>query len=218
MGNQRAPFRVLSLDGGGIRGLYTVVLLHGIAQRVARMNGQPEDRLDIGNAFHLIVGTSTGALLATALAAGVSLEDVISLYWSKASSIFHNPVPQSGWPLYRWLWRHRAEAGNSPEALRSALESVFKDETVEQMYQRRGIALCVPTVNVETQKSWVYKTPHDKKEDRLQRDNKYRLVDVCIETGTREQELGCVAKAFGKIPVWLRLAEQLACIELHRPK
>jgi hypothetical protein len=84
--------------------------------------------------------------------------------------------------LYRWLWRLRAKAANSPKALRSALEGVFKDETVEQMYQRRGIALCVPTINVETQKSWVYKTPHDKKDDRLQRDNKYRLVDVCMSS------------------------------------
>ncbi len=60
MENQRAPFRVLSIDGGGIRGLYTAVLLHGLAQRVARMKGQPEDRLDIGSAFHLIEARARG--------------------------------------------------------------------------------------------------------------------------------------------------------------
>lgn len=179
---QPPPFRVLSIDGGGIRGLYSAVLLHGLAQRIARTNNRPEGNLDIGSAFQLIVGTSTGALLATALAAGVALEDVIALYRNQASAIFQDPAPKPRWPLYRWLWRHRTRSANSAEPLRTALEGVFKQETVKQMYERRAIALCVPTINVETQKSWVWKTPHDKKDSRLQRDNEYTLVDVCLSS------------------------------------
>lgn len=182
MEQKQAPFRVLSIDGGGIRGLYSAVLLLGIAQRVARMSGQGEERLDVGRAFHLITGTSTGALLGTALAAGIPLEDVIEIYRGRAEEIFQDPTPPKGWPLFRWLIRHCSEAANSSEPLRNALEQIFKDETVEQMYQRRGIALCVPSVNIETQKAWVWKTPHDKDGNRLQRDNKYRLVDLCMSS------------------------------------
>jgi len=39
------PYRVLALDGGGIRGLYTAVLLAGIAERYARRAKKPEKRL-----------------------------------------------------------------------------------------------------------------------------------------------------------------------------
>lgn len=176
------PYRVLSLDGGGIRGLYTAALLHGISQRVAQKNGLAHDRLDVGKAFDLIVGTSTGAILATALAAGVSLEEVISLYKENAVKIFSDPVPQSTWKLLKWAYRHSESPANPSAALRSALKAVFKEETVKQMYDRRGIALCVPAVDTESQKSWVYKTPHDKQNNRLQRDNNYLLVDVCMSS------------------------------------
>jgi len=178
------PFRVLSIDGGGIRGLYTAVLLHGLAQRNARMNDQPTDRLDLGHAFDMVVGTSTGAILATAIASGVALEDVIQLYRGRSSAIFSDPTPppQERLRLLRWLWRHKCRAASTPQALQDALQDVLGGETVGEMYQRRGVALCVPTIDVESQKSWVYKTPHDKDGRRLQRDNDYRLVDVCMSS------------------------------------
>lgn len=173
-------YRVLSLDGGGIRGLYTAALLHGIAQRVARMNGQPEEQLDVGSAFDLIVGTSTGAILATALAAGLSLERIIELYRNNARKIFSDPAPEPKLALLSWAWRHRRSPANSSIPLQKMLEETFGTETIKQMYQRRGIALCIPAVDVETQKSWVFKTPHDTQGNRLQRDNNYKLADVCL--------------------------------------
>lgn len=176
------PYRVLSLDGGGIRGLYSAAVLHGIAQRVARMHGGPEERLDVGRAFDLVVGTSTGAILATALASGVSLAEVVALYRDNARKIFSDPVPQSKWPLLAWCWRHLRSPANPSAPLKAALEGVFGVETVLQMYQRRGIALCVTSVDVETQKSWVFKTPHDMRGNRLQRDNNYALVDLCMSS------------------------------------
>ena len=179
-----SPFRVLSIDGGGVRGLYSAVLLHGIAQRVARMNGQKEERLDVGAAFNLIVGTSTGAILAASLCAGVTLERVINLYKTQARAIFQDPVPANGgqWALAQWIWRHRDAAANKPGALRSALLSILGEESVAAMYARRSIALCVPAVNIETQRAWVYKTPHDSRGNRLQRDNHYKLVDLCLSS------------------------------------
>lgn len=174
------PFRVLCLDGGGIRGLYTAAVLHGIAQRVARSCGQPEARLDVGSAFDLIVGTSTGAILATALAAGVSLEDIVALYRDNAAKIFADPAPQSTGSMVCWGLRHSLSPANSSAPLKEALAKTLGTETVQQMYQRRRIALCVPSVDVEAQKAWVFKTPHDTSGNRLQRDNNYTLVDVCL--------------------------------------
>jgi Patatin-like phospholipase len=71
------PFRVLSLDGGGMRGVYTSTYLGELADAFARKRRVPA--LDVGNRFDLIVGTSTGAIVACALAAAVPLREVVSL-------------------------------------------------------------------------------------------------------------------------------------------
>ncbi|QCP48325.1 patatin [Trinickia violacea] len=175
------PYRVLSLDGGGVRGLYTAVLLAELSRRFAAQDhAAPVPDFDLGAQFDMIVGTSTGAILAVALAAGVSLTEVARLFRDKAAGIFQHPVPDGGVGLLSWIYRHLRKPANAPEALRAALADVLKDETVKEMYERRGIALCIPTVNVETNKAWVFKTPHDRQENRLHRDDNYKLVDVCM--------------------------------------
>lgn len=178
------PFRVLSLDGGGIRGLYTATLLQQLAIRTARFHKLAfEERLDVGAQFDLIVGTSTGSILATALAAGVALEDVLDLYRKHAANIFRRPMPlQGGCRLDKmkallWAVRNTFGPANTSYALRCALQCVLKEETLGKLYERRKIGLCVPAVNAETKRAWVFKTPHTR---RLTRDNHYRLVDVCL--------------------------------------
>lgn len=76
------PFRVLSLDGGGMRGLYTASVLSTLS---GRFGGNKI--LDVGKGFDLIVGTSTGGILATALVAGVPIPKVIDLYRQKGPII-----------------------------------------------------------------------------------------------------------------------------------
>jgi patatin-like phospholipase len=75
-----ARYRILSIDGGGIRGIIPVILL----ERLARESGL-EGFLE---SVDLIAGTSTGGLIALALAAGRSLPEIRSLYTTKGSEIF----------------------------------------------------------------------------------------------------------------------------------
>jgi len=177
-------FRVLSLDGGGVRGIYTASLLQQLAVRIGRFTGRDAvHRVDLGAKFDLIVGTSTGSIVGAALAAGVPLEDVVDLYRTRSKHIFHSPQPiQRGGLLDKfrvgfWALRHGPRAANQPVALSEALQSVLGEETMEQLYRRRRIALCVPSVDATTNRAWVFKTPHMQ---RLTRDNAYRLVDVCL--------------------------------------
>jgi uncharacterized protein len=173
------PYRVLSIDGGGIRGLYSAVLLQGLATQFAREQGLEADKeIDLGKQFDLIVGTSTGAILATALAAGVPLSTVIRIYQEKAKLIFQRPVPEGGGiKMLRWAVSTLFRAANDPQPLQDALDEVFKTETLGDLFARRKIGLCIPTVDVQAHKSWVFKPPIT---PRLQRDVAYRLADICM--------------------------------------
>jgi len=77
-----AKYRVVSIDGGGIRGLITTVLL----QRIVATPGL-ENFLD---SIDLIAGTSTGGLLALGIAKGLDLSQVRDLYIKKGPEIFHD--------------------------------------------------------------------------------------------------------------------------------
>ncbi|MBU6410221.1 MAG: patatin-like phospholipase family protein, partial [Verrucomicrobia bacterium] len=88
---QVKPCRVLTLDGGGMRGLYTATVLDVLAKHFAARRGV--GALDIGKGFDLIVGTSTGGILATALAYGHPLKRVMDLYRIEGPKIFTDPMP-----------------------------------------------------------------------------------------------------------------------------
>lgn len=65
------PYRILSLDGGGAKGFYTL----GVLREIEGMLGCP-----LHQVFDLIFGTSTGAIIASQLALGSSVSDIHDLY------------------------------------------------------------------------------------------------------------------------------------------
>lgn len=73
------PFRILSLNGGGVRGLFQAVVL----KNIQRIIDEP-----IYNFFDLISGTSTGAIIALALSIGIDIDRIIELYLNKSKEIF----------------------------------------------------------------------------------------------------------------------------------
>ena len=72
-------FHILALDGGGVRGIYPAHILAKLEQT----RGQ-----SVADCFDLIGGTSTGAIVAGAAAAGVEMKKVVELFESKAAGIF----------------------------------------------------------------------------------------------------------------------------------
>lgn len=82
------PFRILSVDGGGIRGLISALVIAEIEARLSAKVGRPS-RMD--EYFHLFSGTSTGGLIALALTAPkkVSAEDLALFYTEDGPKIFH---------------------------------------------------------------------------------------------------------------------------------
>jgi hypothetical protein len=78
-----ALVRILSIDGGGIRGLIPAIVVCELEHR----SGRPASEL-----FDLIAGTSTGGIIACALAKGVDADDVVPLYVTEGPRIFHRSL------------------------------------------------------------------------------------------------------------------------------
>lgn len=174
------PYRVLTIDGGGMRGLYTIILLDNLSKRFAQIRDLPS--LDIGKGFDLIVGTSTGGVIGTLLMMGVPTSDIVQLYREAGPQIFLDPVPSPRTtgiipPLWSWVRRNWKTAVNKTDVLREALYPFLGNTTFNEAYEKRKIALCIPAINMASHKSTVFKTPHDPKN---RADGNYKLIDVCI--------------------------------------
>ena len=170
------PFRVLSLDGGGMRGTYTATYLDRVAATFARR--RKLDSLDIGKGFDLIVGTSTGAIIGCALAVGRPLSEVVALYRKHGPKIFSKKLPSGLIGVAPDLLSRKGALEGGETELLGALVGTIGEETMAEVYERRGIALAFSAVEMSQHRAWVFKTPHFAGTNH--RDDNYRLADVCL--------------------------------------
>ena len=84
MASVTPPCRILSLDGGGAKGFYTL----GVLKELEAMLGEP-----LHTQFELIFGTSTGAIIAALLALGGSVDDIHALYKEHVPTIMRSRTP-----------------------------------------------------------------------------------------------------------------------------
>jgi hypothetical protein len=94
--------RILSLDGGGIRGIFTLQILARIEALLRDAAGRPG--LVLADAFDLIAGTSTGAIIAAFLSWGKTVAEIEKLYMDFGPLMFKHEK----W-YRRWLCKYRAD-------------------------------------------------------------------------------------------------------------
>ena len=168
--------RVLSIDGGGMRGIYSAQYMETLLRCYAETKGSAG--LDLGRAFDLIVGTSTGAVIGCALAYGAPLKQVVALYQERGPQIFPLKLPSSPCAAILQMCRRPRYLAQGASALKDALSGVFGATTLSQIWCRRGIALAIPAVEMSRHRAWTFKTPHLR--NSRHRDDGYSLVDVCL--------------------------------------
>lgn len=162
-----------------MRGVYQTAFLDTFA---ARLSGRAKNTgmIDIGKAFDLVVGTSTGGIVACALAAGVPLGQVQTLYRLHGGEIFPYQTLRSLWGLEKLVRGLGMGLRRGDLALRHVLAQTFGTRTVREIYDARHVALAIPTVDMNRHAAVVFKTSHL---SRLNgRDNDRLLVDVCLAT------------------------------------
>ena len=111
------PYKLLALDGGGIRGLITLEVLAKIEATLREALGRDKSFV-LANYFDYIAGTSTGAIIATALSLGMSVADIQKFYRETGEKMFAKAF------ILRRL-RYRYE----DEKLSDELKKVFGEDT-----------------------------------------------------------------------------------------
>jgi len=117
------PFRILSIDGGGIRGIYPAHVLRCIEERL---------QINLFDTFDMIAGTSTGSIIAAGVAMGLPAADIVAMYKEHGAGIFRKR---------RFLWAGRRLKSIQPmfdsvydaQYLKSVLADVFKDKRLGEI-------------------------------------------------------------------------------------
>ncbi len=169
--------RVLSIDGGGMRGIYASAYLNKLQKSHIR-GKDPDECLDVGKGFDLIVGTSSGAIMACGLVAGVSISTIAEAFSEFGPKVFPRQLPTSICEAFLDFIYRKKSIRSGEMALSKELKKFLEDKTVGQVWEKRKIALVVTAVHLYDHNAWVFKTPHLTGTNR--RDNDYRLVDICL--------------------------------------
>lgn len=135
-------FRILALDGGGLRGTFTAAVLAKWDDMLSAGGGN-----NLISHFDLVAGTSTGAILAIGLAMGLKPLEILDFYKKKGPQIF---------PKDRKL-RHWLKSKHDSATLRGLLTEVYGNKTLAADSRCR---LVIPTVRAKQGQAEAIVTPH----------------------------------------------------------
>src|SRR5690349_2000824 len=121
-------FQILSLDGGGIKGLFAAAVLAQIEE---------DTNTVLADHFDLIAGTSTGGIIALALGLGMRPREIVQFYVDRGPRMFRNLTGLRS--VGHWLWRKFPA-----NALESAIRECFKDHLLQKSKKR----LVIPSYNL----------------------------------------------------------------------
>ncbi len=143
-------YRILALDGGGIRGVMTAWWLAHLEKKL----GKPT-----ADHFDLIAGTSTGSILACALCKRIEAKDIVELYRERGRDIF----PSTGSRLWDRLGRTFTQGFSAPkygdEGLRSALRDCLGETRMGEL--DNSPKLLVTSYNTVSREAIVFKSWRD---------------------------------------------------------
>lgn len=153
-------FKILSIDGGGIRGVYPAHILRCIEERL---------QVNVVDTFDMIAGTSTGSIIAAGVATGVPAADIVAMYKEHGAGIFCNKrfvLPVKGvQPMFDSIYHARY--------LENVLTEVFQDKRLGDIEK----PLLLPSTDIGNGCVHVLKSGYSKD---FTRDNKVLVKDAVL--------------------------------------
>jgi patatin-like phospholipase/acyl hydrolase len=156
-------FRILSLDGGGIKGAFTASVMAGLEQDTGKA---------AADYFDLITGTSTGGIVALGLGLNLSAEQITEFYRTQGPVIF---PAMSLVQRTQGLFRQFLGPKHSHDVLKASLQQVLGDRRLGESRCR----LVIPTYDAAAGRIFLLKTAHH---ERFKYDYRAFAVDVALAT------------------------------------
>ena len=202
------PFRILSIDGGGIRGVYPATFLAELERRY--LGGE-----SVARHFDLIAGTSTGGILAVGLGAGIKAVELRDLYVHRGCEIFPPIRPRALEGVVRWfrsacqVFKYRYD--------RKALKGILQETLGDRKFGEAQTRLCIPSFDGRYGEVYIFKTPHhpDFRKDVRESMTKVAEATSAAPTFFRPLEDGGYTFVDGGVwannPVMIGLVDALTC-------
>jgi patatin-like phospholipase/acyl hydrolase len=147
-GSDGVSFRILALDGGGLKGAFTASVL---------ATWEKQTGLRVVDHFDLIAGTSTGGILAIGLGLGLSGQQMLDFYQKRGPVIF--PVTRFR-SRFRYFLRHFVMPEYSQEVLLRELEAAFYPNGKPVCLKESRCRLVIPAYHAVAGASHLFRTPH----------------------------------------------------------
>jgi len=154
-------FKILAIDGGGIRGIFPAQILKRIKEELA---------IEFCEKIQIIAGTSTGAIIAAGLAIEYPIDQIVDLYRAEGREIFHRNYSEF---LNKYNWKGLFRTKYSNLYLKKMLHNVFKDLTLSQT----KIRLMIPASNVSNGSVFIFKSNYD---ENFIRDKDTRISEAVL--------------------------------------
>jgi uncharacterized protein len=156
----RAPKKLLSIDGGGIRGLIAIEFLSRI-ETLLRVKLGDKD-LVLAQYFDYVAGTSTGAIIATLIALGFSTAQIRSFYLTGSKTMFEPANTFQKWArkskgvpavIFSAIGLLRSTAIFTQKELEREIKSIIGAQTTFGTEKIKTLLMIV-TYNVSTDSPW----------------------------------------------------------------
>ncbi len=145
--NDNLPKRILSLDGGGTKGIVTIAMLEKLeAKLTAFLPDDEQDNFRLNQYFDYIGGTSTGSIIAVLLSLGYSVEKIKALYMTLSKKVF-------GWKSKKWY-----SFGFLPFYRSGPIEKQLKEVLEDKQLRDKEIMnlLAIFTKNTKSNNIWTF--------------------------------------------------------------
>lgn len=162
-------FKILSIDGGGIRGVFPAMFL---SELEANLQSSGKSNWQIYQNFDLICGTSTGGIIALALALGIPAKEIHELYLNHAKDIFGKKKS-----ILKQIFYSSYDRGSLEKLIRER----FKNPDNESDYRLKDCLtnVCIPIYDLVEGKPVVCKNDYH---ERFTRDYHIPAYKVALAT------------------------------------